>query len=152
MIVRKVDLDKPNYVKQPEKLISQFDIFAKNYHKSGLSRHGLSTLELAKLRPGLIYVSESTYGEAEPWQYRRGAEQLAETVTGVAVELGAFDSLKLFPGYLNDHLTGYLAAFSACAALIHEPRMVAVIGCVYLFVEQLCGYRIWEELIYHLPK
>jgi hypothetical protein len=38
----------------------------------------------------------------------------------------------LFPGYLNDHLTGYLAAFSACAALIHEPSMVAVIGCVCL--------------------
>jgi crotonobetainyl-CoA:carnitine CoA-transferase CaiB-like acyl-CoA transferase len=66
MIAPKVDLDKPSGVKQLEKLISQSDIFVKNYHKSGLSRHGLSTLELAKLRSGLIYVSESTYGEAGP--------------------------------------------------------------------------------------
>jgi crotonobetainyl-CoA:carnitine CoA-transferase CaiB-like acyl-CoA transferase len=69
-------------------------LFIENYHRSGLSKHGLSPLELAKLRPGIIYVSESAYGEVGPWQYRRGAEQLAETVTGIAAELGAIDSPK----------------------------------------------------------
>lgn len=67
-------------------------------------------LKLAKLRPGIVYVSESAYGEAGPWQYRRGAEQLAETVSGMAAELGAIDSPKALPRYLNV-VTGYVRHF-----------------------------------------
>jgi crotonobetainyl-CoA:carnitine CoA-transferase CaiB-like acyl-CoA transferase len=136
-----IDLAKSKDVKQLKKLISQADIFVENYHRSGLSKHGLSPLELAKLRPGIIYVSESAYGEAGPWQYRRGAEQLAETVTGIAAELGAFDSPKLFPGYLNDYLTGYLAAFGACAALIRRAKE----GGSYWVRVSLCRTAMWIQ-------
>lgn len=136
-----IDLDKSNDVKQLKKVISQADLFVENYHRSGLSKHGLSPLELAKLRPGIIYVSESAYGEAGPWQYRRGAEQLAETVTGIAAELGAIDSPKLFPGYLNDYLTGYLAAFGACAALIRRAKE----GGSYWVRVSLCRTAMWIQ-------
>ncbi len=136
-----IDLDKPNDVKQLKKVISQADVFIENYHRSGLAKHGLSPLELAKLRPGIIYVSESAYGEVGPWQYRRGAEQLAETVTGIAAELGAIDSPKLFPGYLNDYLTGYLAAFGACAALIRRVKE----GGSYWVRVSLCRTAMWVQ-------
>ena len=136
-----IDLDKPQDVNQLKKLVSQADIFVENYHRSGLSKHGLSPLELANLRPGIIYVSESAYGEAGPWQYRRGAEQLAETVTGISAELGAIDSPKLFPGYLNDYLTGYLAAFGACAALIRR----ATHGGSYWVRVSLCRTAMWIQ-------
>jgi crotonobetainyl-CoA:carnitine CoA-transferase CaiB-like acyl-CoA transferase len=140
-----IDLDKPNDVKQLKKLISQADLFVENYHRSGLSKHGLSPLELVKLRASIIYIPESAYGETGPWQYRRGAEQIAETVTGIAAELGAIDSPKLFPGYLNDYPTGYLAAFGACAALIRRVNE----GGSYWVRVSLCrtamGYRIWVE-------
>ena len=122
-------------------LISKTDIFCENYHRSGLSKHGLSPLELAKLRPGIIYVSESTYGEAGPWQYRRGAEQLAESVTGMSAELGAVDSPKTFPGYLNDYVTGYLAAFGACAALIRRAKE----GGSYWVRVSLCRSAMWVQ-------
>lgn len=136
-----IDLDKSNDVKQLKKLISHADVFVENYHRSGLSKHGLSPLEIAKLRPGIIYVSESAYGEAGPWQYRRGAEQLAETVTGIAAELGAIDSPKLFPGYLNDYLTGYLATFGACAALIRRAKE----GGSYWVRVSLCRTAMWIQ-------
>ena len=136
-----IDLDKAQDVKQLKKLISQADIFVENYHRSGLSKHGLSPLELTNLRPGIIYVSESAYGEAGPWQYRRGAEQLAEAVTGISAELGAIDSPKLFPGYLNDYLTGYLAAFGACAALIRRAKY----GGSYWVRVSLCRTAMWVQ-------
>jgi CoA-transferase family III len=136
-----IDLDKPNDVRQIKDLIDKSDIFCENYHRSGLSKHGLSPLELAKLRPGIIYVSESAYGEAGPWQYRRGAEQLAESVTGISAELGAIDSPKIFPGYLNDYLTGYLAAFGACAALIRRAKE----GGSYWVRVSLCRSAMWVQ-------
>jgi len=34
----------------------------------------------------------------------------------------AIDSPKLFLGNLNDYMTGYLAAFRACAALIRRAK------------------------------
>jgi crotonobetainyl-CoA:carnitine CoA-transferase CaiB-like acyl-CoA transferase len=136
-----IDLDKPKDVESIKGLISKSDIFCENYHRSGLSKHGLSPLELAKLRPGIIYVSESTYGEAGPWQYRRGAEQLAESVTGMSAELGAIDSPKTFPGYLNDYVTGYLAAFGACAALIRRAKE----GGSYWVRVSLCRSAMWVQ-------
>ena len=136
-----IDLDKAQDVKQLKKLVSQADIFVENYHRSGLSKHGLSPLEVANIRPGIIYVSESAYGETGPWQYRRGAEQLAETVTGISAELGAIDSPKLFPGYLNDYLTGYLAAFGACAALIRRAKY----GGSYWVRVSLCRTAMWIQ-------
>lgn len=136
-----IDLDRPNDVRQIKELINKSDIFFENYHRSGLSKHGLSPLELAKLRPGIIYVSESAYGEAGPWQYRRGAEQLAESVTGISAELGAIDSPKIFPGYLNDYLTGYLAAFGACAALLRREKE----GGSYWVRVSLCRTAMWVQ-------
>ena len=136
-----IDLDKPKDVESIKGLISKSDIFCENYHRSGLSKHGLSPLELAKLKPGIIYVSESTYGEVGPWQYRRGAEQLAESVTGMSAELGAIDSPKTFPGYLNDYLTGYLAAFGACAALIRRAKE----GGSYWVRVSLCRSAMWVQ-------
>ena len=136
-----IDLDKPKDVESIKELISESDIFCENYHRSGLSKHGLSPLELAKLRPGIIYVSESAYGEVGPWQYRRGAEQLAESVTGISAELGAIDSPKIFPGYLNDYLTGYLAAFGACAALIRRAKE----GGSYWVRVSLCRSAMWVQ-------
>ena len=59
----------------------------------------------------------------------------------MAADLGAIDSPKALPRYLNDYLTGYLA-FGACAALYVDQKKVVVTGYVCHFVELQCGFKI----------
>ncbi len=60
---------------------------------------------------------------AYPWGGRRGYEQLAQSATGAAViQGGSLTTPRLVPAYMNDYLTGYLAALGAIAALIKRAR------------------------------
>jgi CoA-transferase family III len=138
-----IDLEQLQDVQLLKNLIAGADIFSENYHRSGLAKYGLSPLELTNIRPGIIYVSESAFGEVGPWQNRRGVDQIAQMVTGIAAEMGSTDSPKLFPQgyYFMDYLTGYLAAAGACAALIKR----AVEGGSYWVRVSLTQSAMWVQ-------
>jgi hypothetical protein len=138
-----IDLEQQRDVQLLRNLIAGADIFSENYHRSGLAKYGLSPLDLANIRPGIIYVSESAFGEVGPWQNRRGVDQIAQMVTGMAAEMGSIGSPKLFPQgyYFIDYLTGYLAAAGACAALIKR----AVEGGSYWVRVSLTRSAMWVQ-------
>src|SRR5690606_37861061 len=79
--------------------------------------------EAADIRPGVVYVSVTAYGDEGPWATRGGFEQLGQTVSGVAVREGGAGRPRVVPPYLlNDYLTGYLGAAGAMLALIRRAR------------------------------
>jgi hypothetical protein len=51
---------------------------------------------------------------------RPGWEQLAQSVTGVAAQLGREDRPKLLPAAACDYTTGYLGALGTMAALVRR--------------------------------
>jgi hypothetical protein len=138
-----IDLKQQRDVQLLKNLIAGADIFLENYHRSGLAKYRLSPLDLANIRPGIIYVSESAFGEIGPWQNRRGVDQIAQMVTGIAAEMGSINSPKLLPQgyYFMDYLTGYLAAAGACAALIKR----AVEGGSYWVRVSLTRSAMWVQ-------
>lgn len=138
-----IDLRQQRDVQLLKNLIAEADIFSENYHRNGLAKYGLSPLDLANIRPGIIYVSESAFGEVGLWRNRRGVDQIAQMVTGIAAEMGSIDSPKLFPQgyYFIDYLTGYLAAAGACAALIKR----AVEGGSYWVRVSLTRSAMWVQ-------
>ena len=76
---------------------------------------------LARLRPGIVYVSLSAYSHAGPWRERRGYDTLVQTASGVArSEAAAFgvEQPKHVPVAGLDHATGYFAATAAMLALV----------------------------------
>jgi crotonobetainyl-CoA:carnitine CoA-transferase CaiB-like acyl-CoA transferase len=76
-----------------------------------------------KINENIIYVSLDAYGFGGPWAGRRGYEQLAQSVTGAAaIHGGSLTTPKLIPAYMNDYLSGYLAALGAMAALMKRAR------------------------------
>ncbi|MFC1864478.1 CoA transferase [Chloroflexota bacterium] len=102
-------------------LIRGADVFCQSYRPGALAGIGLSPEALAGARPGIIYASFSCYGHEGPWRERRGWEQLAQTVSGVAHEQG--DGVpRLVPAPFNDYATGYLAAFGVLLALERRAR------------------------------
>jgi crotonobetainyl-CoA:carnitine CoA-transferase CaiB-like acyl-CoA transferase len=108
-------------------LVREADVFSQGYRPGTLGQRGLSPKALAKLRPGIIYVSLSAFSHVGPWASRRGFDTVVQTVSGITSRQG-----ELFPGdepgpqfypvSAIDYLTGYLMAFGAMVVLARRAR------------------------------
>lgn len=108
------------------KLVRQADVFSQGYRTGAMERHGFGVNEVVSQRPGIVYVSINCYGHEGDWRIRPGWEQLAQTVTGMAVRQGRHlqaDAPNLLPAAVNDYITGYLAALGTLVALERRARV-----------------------------
>jgi crotonobetainyl-CoA:carnitine CoA-transferase CaiB-like acyl-CoA transferase len=106
-------------------LIERADVFSQSYRPGALARLGFGPEDVARLRPGIVYVTLSAYGHVGPWRERRGFETLIQSVSGLAHEQGFGGGLgrpQHLPAQVVDHATGYLAAFGALVALARRAR------------------------------
>jgi hypothetical protein len=134
-----LDLDEPDDAARLRELVRQSDVFAQGYRAGALARRGFGPDELAKLRPGLIYVSINCYGHSGPWEARPGWEQLAQTVTGIVAAQGTPDRPQRMPVAACDFTTGYLAALGTLVALGRRARE----GGSYHVRASLCRSGMW---------
>ncbi|WP_374570728.1 CoA transferase [Phenylobacterium sp.] len=139
-----LDLAAPGDADRLRELVRGCDVFSQGYRAGALARMGFGPLELARLRPGVICTSVNAYGHEGLWAGRPGWEQLAQTVTGMAVEHGQdlFDSARgpvLQPGAVTDYTTGFLAALGSMIAL----RRRALYGGSYLVRVSLSRTAMW---------
>ena len=123
-----LDLRQPKDLETLKGLIREADVFSQGYRPGTLGNRGLSPEELAKLRPGLVYVSLCAFSHVGPWASRRGFDTVVQTVSGITTR-----QAELFPGAepgqpqfypvsAIDYLTGYLMAFGAMVALARRAR------------------------------
>ena len=97
-------------------LLREADVFSQSFRPGTLAARGFSPEEAAKLRPGIVYVSLSAWGNEGPWRDRRGFDSIVQTVSGMAYAQGG-EKPKLMPVSAIDYVSGYLMAFGAMAAL-----------------------------------
>src|SRR5271169_3011790 len=122
-----LDLRQPKDLATLKDLARETDVFVQGYRPGTLSDRGLSPEELAKARPGLVYVSLCAFSHVGPWASRRGFDTVVQNVSGITNRQG-----ELFPGKepgpqfypvsAIDYLTGYLMAFGAMVALARRAR------------------------------
>jgi crotonobetainyl-CoA:carnitine CoA-transferase CaiB-like acyl-CoA transferase len=101
-------------------LAGDADVFLQAYRPGALAARGFGPEELARLRPGIVYVSVCAYGHEGPWAQRRGFDSLVQSASGIAFaerQAAGCDEPKHLPCQALDHATGYLAAFGAMVAL-----------------------------------
>jgi crotonobetainyl-CoA:carnitine CoA-transferase CaiB-like acyl-CoA transferase len=101
-------------------LVADADVFLQAYRPGALAARGFGPEELARVRPGIVYVSVSAYGHEGPWARRRGFDSLVQSASGIAFterQAAGWNEPKHLPCQALDHATGYLAAFGAMAAL-----------------------------------
>lgn len=101
-------------------LVGGADVFLQAYRPGALAARGFGPGELARTRPGIVYVSVSAYGHEGPWAQRRGFDSLVQSASGIAFterQAAGWSEPKHLPCQALDHATGYLAAFGAMAAL-----------------------------------
>ena len=121
----RLDLRRADHLEQLRVLMRHADVVCQSYRPGALAARGLSPEDLARLRPGIVYVTLSAYGHVGPWRERRGFDSLVQSVSGIAHEGGVAagtDGPRHLPAQALDHATGYLAAFGAMVALARRAR------------------------------
>lgn len=101
-------------------LAGQADIFVQGYRPGGLDERGYSPEALARVRPGIVYVSLSAYGHVGPWAHKRGFDSLTQTAIGFnrdEADAAGEATPRALPMQVLDHASGYLMALGAMAAL-----------------------------------
>ncbi|MEK9672433.1 MAG: CoA transferase [Rhodospirillaceae bacterium] len=116
---RSADLDLRDPVKMAvlQDLIKQADVVTQGHRPGTIAGRGLSPEDVAALRPGIIYVSISAWGNQGPWAHRRGFDSLLQCATGMAAEQGSAENPRHLPAQALDYVSGYVAAFGAMEAL-----------------------------------
>ena len=88
-----LDLREPKDVEILRGLVRETDVFSQGYRPGTLGTRGFSPETLAKLRPGIVFVSLCAFGHVGPWASRRGFDTVVQTVSGITSRQG-----DLFPG------------------------------------------------------
>ena len=108
-------------------LVREADVFSQGYRPRTLGQRGLSPEDLARQRPGIVYVSLSAFGRTGPWASRRGFDTVVQTVSGITNRQGelfpgAEPGPQFYPVSAIDYLTGYLMAYGTLLALARRVR------------------------------
>src|SRR5262245_30842848 len=122
-----LDLREATDVETLRGLVREADVFSQGYRPGTLGQRGFSPEELAKIRPGIVFVSLSAFGHVGPWAARRGFDTVVQTVSGITTRQGqlfpgAAPGPQFYPVSAIDYLTGYLMAFGAVVALARRAR------------------------------
>jgi crotonobetainyl-CoA:carnitine CoA-transferase CaiB-like acyl-CoA transferase len=104
-----------------KKLICNADVFSQGYRPGIMDKLGLSPEQLAKERPGIIYLSISCYGAGGPFSNRGGWEQIGQSATGICLD-NDDERPKLLPASACDYTTGYNGAYGVLLALARRAR------------------------------
>lgn len=100
-------------------------VFVQGYRPGALAALGFAPADVAAVRPGIVMVSLSAYGETGPWAGRRGFDSLVQSATGfnlAEAEAAGSGEPRALPMQILDMATGFLIAFGAQAALLRQQQ------------------------------
>lgn len=120
-----VDLDTPAGRETLQRLIRDAHVLVQGYRPHSLEQRGFGPLDACRLRPGIVYVSLSAYGNRGPWAGRRGFDSLVQTAMGfndAESQAAGQEAPRPLPMQILDHASGYLIALGASAALHRQQR------------------------------
>jgi crotonobetainyl-CoA:carnitine CoA-transferase CaiB-like acyl-CoA transferase len=116
-----IDIRTPEGAALLRSLIAETDVLLESYRPGGLAHHGFGFDDVRAIRPDIVYVSLSAYGDEGPWGGRRGFDSVVQLTSGIAAREPSAKPQAL-PCQALDHGTGYLAAFATTASLIRRAR------------------------------
>ncbi len=101
------------------------NVFMQGYRPGALAALGFAPADVAAVRPGIVCVSLSAYGERGPWAGKRGFDSLVQSAAGFNHAEGraaGADQPRALPMQVLDMASGALMAFGAQAALLRQQR------------------------------
>jgi formyl-CoA transferase len=99
-------------------------VVIQNFPPSVAKKLGIDYEALAAINPALVFVSSTAFGEAGPYQKRKGFDIIAHAASGIMANYADEDGAPRGPGAINyiDICTGMFNALGIVTALYHRQR------------------------------
>src|SRR5213593_4822785 len=106
------------------RLVASTAVVTENFRPGTLERWNLGWAELSRVRPALVMLRISAFGQTGPHRARPGFGRIAAAVGGLAYLSGYPDRPPVSPGTptVPDYLAGVFGALGALVALRHAER------------------------------
>ena len=119
-----LDLQRSAGVELFRELIAGADVFIQNFRPGVVERLGIDEASLRAVRPDLIYVSVSGFGDTGPYIDQKSYDYVIQALSGMAaLQADPNDGEPaLIRNIVIDKVTAYTAAQSVMAALIARLR------------------------------
>ena len=105
------------------RLVKTADAVVQNFRPGVATRLGIDYATLSALKPDLVYVSISGYGDEGPMVARPGQDLLVQAFSGLTWNAGAEDSLPHpSPVYMIDVMASHLASEGVLAGVLQRLR------------------------------
>jgi crotonobetainyl-CoA:carnitine CoA-transferase CaiB-like acyl-CoA transferase len=107
-----------------EKLVETADVVVQNFRPGVVDRMGIGDKQLRAIKPDLIYVSISGFGESGPYAGKRVYDPVIQALSGLATIQGdrGQGRPKMMRVVIPDKVTAITAAQAITAALLSRER------------------------------
>ena len=107
-----------------DRLVASADVFVQNFRPGTVERMGIGEDAIRALRPDIVYVSISGFGERGPYRHKRVYDPVIQALSGLADiqtdrETGRPMMIRTI---IPDKVTALTAAQAITAALLHRER------------------------------
>ena len=119
-----LNLKEPRGVEIVHRLVEGADVFVQNFRPGAAERMGVGEASLRELRPDLVYVSISGFGETGPYAHQRVYDPIIQALSGLASTQGDPETGKpsMVRTIVPDKLTSVTAAQAISSALFARER------------------------------
>jgi crotonobetainyl-CoA:carnitine CoA-transferase CaiB-like acyl-CoA transferase len=119
-----LDLKEPQGRAVLEQLVARADVFVQNFRPGVTDRMGIGEAALRRIKPDLVYVSISGFGESGPYVHKRVYDPVVQALSGLAsiqadTTTGRPRMMRLI---IPDKVTALTAAQAMTAALLARER------------------------------
>jgi formyl-CoA transferase len=138
-------------------LLRRADVFVENFRPGTLAGWGLGYSDVCAVKPDVVYVSISGFGQWGPDFDQAGYDPVAQAASGWLSLNGEPDGAPVkSPTFLGDDLAGVHAALAALAALRHRDRtgegQHLDVSLLDVLLFQSNGYPMLAALGVELPR
>jgi crotonobetainyl-CoA:carnitine CoA-transferase CaiB-like acyl-CoA transferase len=119
-----LDLKRPGGREALMRLVAGADVAMQNFRPGVADRLGIGYEDARAVRPDIVYVSISGFGETGPYAHKPVFDPLVQSLSGLTTVQAADDERRpaLVRTILPDKLTGFAAAQAIAAALFARER------------------------------
>jgi len=146
-----IDLKQARGVEVLKRLLARADLFVQNFRPGTADRIGIGEAALRAVKPELIYVSISGFGETGPYAHKRTYDPVIQALSGLAsIQCDATTRRpRMLRVIVPDKVTALTAAQAMTAALLARERTgagqhvrLAMLDAVVAFMwpESMAGY------------
>jgi crotonobetainyl-CoA:carnitine CoA-transferase CaiB-like acyl-CoA transferase len=106
-------------------LIPTAQVFIHNVRTSAMNQLGFGYEQVAAINPSMVYVHCVGYGTDGPYGGRQAFDDLVQAASGGAdmiLDNAGESTMRMFPSYVADKVSGLHALYATLAALFHRER------------------------------